>query len=567
MTAESTFDHYQRYDEVTALLRGWAEAHPDLVELSSAGRSHEGREIWLATITNTATGPADEKPALWVDGGIHATELAGTAAALHLVHHLTSRYGADPRVTRALDTRAFYVMPRINPDGAELALADRPRHLRSSTRTWPLVDPLDGLVPEDVDGDGRILSMRVADPNGAWRAHPDEPRLMVPVDPADAGAESDEPRWRLFEEGTVRNYDGATVTMAGAAERLDLNRNFPHGWRPEGEQVGAGPFPTSEPEVRAVVEALVDRPNVCGYIDYHTYSGVHLRPYSMQPDDDLPVGDLRTYKAIGRHATAITGYPAVSVYHEFRYHPKEVISGGSDDWVYDHLGVYAWTTEIWSPQRAAGLTVDRYIDWFVEHPVEDELALLRWSDDELGGEGFVDWYPYEHPQLGPVELGGWHTMRWWRNPPAERLEAEIAPHSEFAVWHCLISPKLAVRSLEATAAGDGQWRVRAVVENTGWLPTNVTDRAVERKVVQPLVVTVDVPDGGELVLGDRRTECGQLTGRNLQEPMIGLMPTNDVTTDRAKVEWVVRAPAGGTVTVTARHQRAGTVRAEVVLGG
>lgn len=565
MTAELTFDRWHRYDDLTALLQGWAEARPDLVEVTSAGRSHEGREIWLATVTNTATGPAAEKPALWVDGGIHATELAGTEAALHLVHHLVTRYGEDERVTRALDTRTFYVLPRINPDGAELATAERPRFLRSSTRRWPLVDPVDGLVPEDVDGDGRILTMRVPDPNGTWVAHPDEPRLLVHVDPVDPPGDG-VPRWRLFTEGSVRNYDGATIGVAGNAENLDLNRNFPHGWRPESDQRGAGPFPTSEPEVRAVVQAMVERPNICGYIDYHTYSGVHLRPYSMQPDDDLPVGDLRTFKAIGRHATAITGYPVASVYHEFRYHPKEVISGGSDDWAYDHLGVYSWTTELWSPQRAAGLDVKGYIDWFVEHPAEDELALLRWSDEELGGQGFVDWYPFDHPELGQVELGGWNAMHWWRNPPLDRLEAEIAPHSDFAVWHCLISPLLAVRSFEATPAGEGAWRVRLVVENTGWLPTNVTERAMERKVVLPLVVTAEVPDGGELLMGEARTECGQLTGRNLTGPMIGLLPTNEATTDRAKVEWVVRAPAGSTFTAVARHPRAGTVRAEVTLG-
>lgn len=566
MAADLTFDRWHRHDDLTALLQGWASAHPDLVEVTSAGRSFEGRDIWLATVTNTATGPAAEKPALWVDGGIHATELAGTAAALHLVHHLVTRYGEDERVTRALDTRAFYVLPRINPDGAELALADRPRFLRSSTRPWPIVDPLDGLVPEDVDGDGRILSMRVPDPNGSWRAHPDEPRLLVHVDPVDPPGPG-EPRWRLFQEGTVRNYDGVMVPLAGNAEALDLNRNFPHGWRPEADQRGAGPFPTSEPEVRAVVQAMVDRPNITGYIDYHTYSGVHLRPYSGQPDDDLPVNDLRTFKAIGRQATSMTGYPAVSVYHDFRYHPKEVITGGSDDWVYDHLGIYAWTTEIWSPQRAAGLEVKGFIDWFVEHPVEDELHLLRWSDEALGGEGYVDWYPFEHPQLGPVELGGWHSMRWWRNPPLERLEAEIAPHSDFAVWHCLISPLLAFRSVDVEAMGEDQWSVRVVVENTGWLPTNVTDRAVERKVVQPLVVTVDVPEGGELVSGERRVECGQLSGRNLLGPSLTLMPVNDVTSDRAKVEWVVRAPAGSSLQVTARHHRGGTVRADVALGG
>ena len=53
-------------------------------------------------------------------------------------------YGSDPRVTTALDTRAFYVVPRLNPDGAELVLADPPRFPRSSVRPYPLAEQQDG---------------------------------------------------------------------------------------------------------------------------------------------------------------------------------------------------------------------------------------------------------------------------------------------------------------------------------------------------------------------------------------------------------------------------------------
>ena len=42
--------------------------------------------------------------------------------------------------------------------------------------------------------------------------------------------------------------------------------------------------------------------------------------------------------------------------------------------------------------------------------------------------------------------------------------------------------------------------------------------------------------------------------------------TEDSTTERAKAEWVVEAPAGGTVAIEARHQRAGVVRVDAELG-
>jgi murein tripeptide amidase MpaA len=73
MPTPPTFDHYYRYDELTRLLQGMAEAHPDLLRLESIGKSHEGREIWLATVTRFETGPAEEKPAFWVDGNVPLT--------------------------------------------------------------------------------------------------------------------------------------------------------------------------------------------------------------------------------------------------------------------------------------------------------------------------------------------------------------------------------------------------------------------------------------------------------------------------------------------------------------
>ena len=131
------FDRFYRYAELTAILQAFAAEHPRLVSIESIGRSHEGRDIWALTVTNANTGPAAEKPAFWVDGNIHSTEVAASAANLYFLQTLVTQYGKDPEVTRALDTRAFYVCPRINPDGAEWALADKPKWVRSSTRPYP----------------------------------------------------------------------------------------------------------------------------------------------------------------------------------------------------------------------------------------------------------------------------------------------------------------------------------------------------------------------------------------------------------------------------------------------
>ncbi len=70
------FDTYYRYDDLTRILQGYAEEFPQFVRLESIGRSFEGRDIWVATVTNFDTGEDKHKPALWVDGNIHASEVS-----------------------------------------------------------------------------------------------------------------------------------------------------------------------------------------------------------------------------------------------------------------------------------------------------------------------------------------------------------------------------------------------------------------------------------------------------------------------------------------------------------
>ena len=242
--------------------------------------------------------------------------------------------------------------------------------------------------------------------------------------PRGADEEGGGPYYRLLPEGHLTDYDGEIIKLPPSLAGLDFNRNFPYDWRPHSDQEGAGAYPTSEPEIRAAVQAIVDRPNITCAVSYHTFGGVLLRPYGARPDDDFPPADLRAYDRMADEAVRLTGYPRASVYHHFQYEPKTWMRGAFDDWIYEHLGVFGWTTEFWSPMRAAGVDVGmRFIDWWKDHPIEDDLKMLAWSDNEMGGRGFIDWYPFEHPQLGPVELGGWDEVNVLSNAPFDRLES------------------------------------------------------------------------------------------------------------------------------------------------
>ncbi len=550
------YDRYYRYDELTEVLNAFAREHPHLVTLESIGTSYEGREVWLITLSNNKLDSPEDKPALWLDGNIHATEVSPSAACIYFIDFMLKHYGSREDVTRALDSRTFYICPRVNPDGAEWALADKPKLIRSSTRPYPFdEEPLDGLHQEDIDGDGRMLMMRIQDPNGPWKASEQEPRLLVQREPTEVGGTY----YRLLPEGRLDNYDGVTLKMQPKKEGLDLNRNFPANWRQENEQVGAGPFPTSESEVRNLVDFIVRHKNITGGMTFHTLSGVLLRPYSHKPDDEMAAEDLWTFKRIGDKGTEITGYPNISVFHDFKYHPKQVITGGFDDWLYDHLGMFAWTVEIWSPQRQAGINDYKFIDWYRDHPFADDLKLLEWSDTALDGQGYVDWYAFEHPELGPVELGGWDYQYAWRNPPAKFLEAELAKFPEWILWHLLISPKLDLHSHTLDKLEQSVYHLQVVVQNTGWLPSYVTKQALSNDVVRGVVTEISLPDGASLKLGKPREVHGQLEGRAYKSSSPGRRELADASDDRLKLEWLIHAPTGGEVNLTVRHERAGKV--------
>jgi hypothetical protein len=305
--------------------------------------------------------------------------------------------------------------------------------------------------------------------------------------------------------------------------------------------------------------------NITGAITFHTYSGVILRPYGTKSDEAFPAEDLWTYQKIGQKGTDLTRYPNVSVYHDFRYHPKEVITGVFDDWMYDHFGAFAWTVELWSPQRQAGIESYKFIDWSREHPMEDDLKMLKWSDEVLNGKGYVDWYPFDHPQLGKVELGGWNVQYAWRNPPPQFLEKEIAPFADWLVWHLLISPRLELFDVTCTPLGKSTYHIRLVVNNSGWLPTYVAKKAQEKKVVRGVIAEIELPEGATLKTGKPREDLGQLEGWAYIGPTIEPGEDSGQTVDRAKIEWVIHAPKGGTVRLTARHERAGVVRTQVAL--
>ena len=326
-----------------------------------------------------------------------------------------------------MDGQVFYIIPRINPDGAEYALKAPYHPWCGNGRVLPGEDRLEGLQAQDIDGDGYIVNMRVPDPKGEWKKDPGEPRLMIQREPGEEGGDY----FRIFPEGLIPDYDGADVKILPQDDG-NMNRNFPINWSPQ--EYGAGQYPFSEPETMGMARLILDHPNICGMCAYHTHGGIILRPSMMATDAEMSPRDLALYKALGEVGTRLTGYPVISTYEDFTPDKSKVRHGSLKDWVYEEMGIICFSTELWDIEIAAGVEKKGYYNLRPRN-AEVQRKLFDWVIANVGDNGFREWRAFDHPQLGPVEVGGMVYIWSYRNPPGKLLEKVCHDNTLFNLRH------------------------------------------------------------------------------------------------------------------------------------
>jgi hypothetical protein len=491
---------YLDHEELTAQVEAWASAFPDLVRLRSIGESLEGRPLWHLTI---GPDPDRMRPAAWVDGNMHASELAGSSVALGLAEdalrlHLAPEqelHGLARHLRDRLRQVLLYVLPRISPDGAECVLKTG-RYVRSAPRDRRVNRQHARWIAGDVDGDGLALLMRVADPAGEFVQSPDAPGLLLP-----RRLEDPPPYYRLYPEGTIENFDGHHVPEPYflSDNQTDLNRNFPFSWRHEPEQAGAGAFPGSEPESRAVLEFAHAHPEIFAWLNCHTFGGVFIRPLGEQPDTKMNEEDLSVYREIGAWSEELTGYPMVSGFEEFLYEPDRPLYGDLSEFAYHQRGAIAYVVELWDLFRQIGMKrPKRFVDYYTHMTREDLANLGRWDREHNQGRGFRPWRACRHPQLGDVEVGGADPRFGLWNPPEDRLAEVCAGQSAAFLRVAAMAPALSVRRLAREVRGDVT-RIDLAVENTGYLPTYILASARKLQHNEPLSVEASATGGAELL--------------------------------------------------------------------
>lgn len=556
MTPAIPFDTYHDYDAMTGHLQALAAAFPRLCTLTSVAKSFRGRDVWFLTITNPDTGPALEKPGFYIDAQIHAEEHATSATALYACWYLLTKYGEDEEVTRLVDQQVFYILPRINPDGAEYALKQPYYPWCGNGRVLPGDDRKDGLIAQDIDGDGTIVQMRVPDPKGEWKTDPDEPRILIQREPGEEGGDY----YRLYPEGVIENFDGVHVQIDPQQDG-NMNRNFPINWSPR--EYGAGAYPFSEPEAFGMGQVILNHPNIAGMCAYHTHGGIILRPSMMKMDAEMSPPDLALYKDLGAVGERLTGYPTISTYEEFTPDKSKARHGSLKDWVYEEMGIICFSTELWDLERTAGVPKEGYYNLGPRDAATQRLV-FDWVIENVGEHGFRDWTPFEHPQLGPVEIGGMVYTWSYRNPPGALLEEICHNNVMFNLRHAAAAPRVLIDDLAIEALGADLYKVTAVVSNHGYLPTNLSDVAVQNGVAKPVTVALEGQETA-LIMNAASVSLGHLAGRNERRYAYSNWGQQWSPVSK-KVDWLVKATGpGARVTVTSVSEKGGTARVTAAL--
>lgn len=539
---------YRHIEEIHEDLRRIAAAFPGYVELRSIGRSVEGRDLVLAVVTEKATGADTAKTAYWCDGNIHGNEVQGGDASLYLVWWLCENAERLPRVKELLARRVFYVLPSLNPDG-RAHWFDAPNTMHSSRGgKRPVDDDRDGRFdedpPNDLDGDGEVLQMRIEDASGDWKPDPEEPRLMVRCEPDERG------KWRLLGvEG--RDDDGDGAFNEDGPGGYDPNRDWPSDWRPRSEQPGAGPYPCSLPETRAVVEFLLAHPNVAGFQSFHNNGGMILRGPGAKDFGAYPERDDRVLRAIAqRGEEQLPHYRSLVIWKDLY-----TVHGGETTWAYEGLGIAAFTNEMWNTDQYRGRGAP---------DGERGRERLRFDDDLELGARHVAWKPYDHPQLGPVELGGWRRETGRVAPPF-MAEEMLHRNMAFVLFHAAEMPLVAVEGAGYATLPDGLVEVDVVVRNDGMIPTRL-QRAIDKKIGAPDRATLEVVEGAVEVLsgGVVDPEARRVVLPEIRRPAELRVPQGIDGKSVVRLRWLVRGK--GTLRVTYRAEKGGTASLDYEIG-
>ena len=503
-------NHFYNYEEICAYIEAAQKAHPDVMEVKSLAKTEEGRDIWGITLCRG--GNPDEKPAFYVQGGIHAQEGMGITCSLNFLWTVLEK---NPEI---LDNLTVYILPCVNPDGSNHCVTTGLEQRSKLERIHGLDN---AVIPQDLDGDGKILYMRWEDPAGYFVDLPECGNMLVHRRAGDKG-----PFYSQICEGVVENYNGGKLQRG--YRDLDFNRQYGSEWK---NNPNAGDFPGNHIEPRTIMKFMSSHPNIFMIMDVHcgTRALIYATPSNL--------ADARLFRKLAFMCEDMTGIPAITDddYARPAGAPPSNLRGHIDDYTYDALGIPAVTVELGNGYNSLGMDSR---DIFSAPLYERELISQIVAMHAAKGRTIAQpWRKVKHPQLGEVEIGGRDFHNAYFMDPDDMLVL-LPKVAEYFVKVSKMVPVLEFTDVTCEAMGGDIYRIRAGVINNGQLNTRLLYGPTGYHAIRDMI-EFKVTGAAEILSSDISPKIRSL------EPL-----------DTASAEWFVRAKAGDQITVKAVFPKA-----------
>ncbi len=549
--AQASAARYHDHAALGRALDSLQRAHPRLVQVTTLARSAGGRAVQAVRLG--AGGDVDARPALLVVANAYGPHVVGSEIALAAAQRLAARYGRDSAATRLLDDVTLYVIPRANPDAAE-AFFQRPLAERATNGARE-DDDRDGASdedgPSDLNGDGVVTMMRVADPAGEWMTDAADPFLMRRA----TASRGERGGWTVHVEGVDDDRDERWNEDGPGGTDVNKNFSYEYPWF----TAGAGIHQLSSDEARAVTDFVVAHPNVAAaYVlgpqdnlirpwEFRRTTGIGGNPTGtsaggplqsiLQPDEAWFAEVGRRYRRATGQSRGPTSAPLLGDLLSHLYYDMGRLAFGSYGWVMPEAPA---DTGRGATRAAPG---DGQPD-----ALADERAALRWLRANVP-DAVVEWRRVEHPDFPGrvVEVGGFRPYARL-NPPAALLDSVLAAQTTFVTQLAGMLPRVALREVRVEPVGDRVFRVTAQVANDGFLPTQ---SAIGARVRWQRPVRVELRTAGDQQVA---------SGRPIQ--LLGPVAGSGRSTE---LSWLVVGAPGSTVTLEAASPSAGRASQTITL--
>ncbi|HZH54029.1 MAG TPA: M14 family metallopeptidase [Sphingobacteriaceae bacterium] len=546
--AQTDYTNRQRLGQRVAALQS---SHPNLVKTQSLAKTVGGSDIWLITI---GTGELDQKPAIAVVGGVDGKHLLGVELAMGFAENLLADAGQD-EVRDLLETQTFYVFPNMSPDATEQYFASLQYERSGNAR--PVDYDRDGKIGEDgyddLDGDGKITFMRIADPSGDYILNPNEPRSLIKAD----RSKGQMGQYLLYSEGIDNDKDGSFNEDGDEGIRFNMNNTYNY----KNFLPGAGEHAVSEVENRALYDFLYDAFNVYTVV---TFGPMNNLSHPMQASArggsapqaaqggrgfGMPTGRITSWSTVDAQANSYVS----EQYKELtgtKDAPRTTAGHGDfSEWAYYHYGRLSFSTPGWWVPKVAsegserGGAANRAGGGSVEDPVAD---YLKWAASEGITGTFTDWKAIDHPDFEgkEVEVGGVHPFVL-HNPPFHMVSDIVEKHTDFVKALAENAPFIKFTDVKTERIDNGLTRVTAKVHNTGQFPT-LSQAGIRSQFLKLIAVRVNLTGNQRVVSGRPIQTVGAINGG-----------------EHVELSWLIQG--SGRVTIEAGSPNTGSDRVEVSL--